>query len=107
MLPLLVLVADVVGVMGGYLVAAYKLNFNPAAYLKRTFDYLEFMDVFSGLVKAAVFGFMISLLGCYHGYHSEGGAQGVGRATTNAVVSSSIMLLIFDYILTEIFFATK
>ena len=107
MLPLLVLVADVIGVLGGYPVGAYKLGFNPAAYLKRTFDYLEFVDVFSGVVKAAVFGFMISLLGCYHGYNSEGGAQGVGRATTNAVVSSSIMLLILDYILTEIFFAAR
>src|SRR5579883_2427224 len=81
MLPCLVLVADIIGVFGGYLVGVYKLGFNPAAYLKRTFDYLEFQDVFSGLVKAAVFGFLISLMGCYHGYHSEGGAQGVGRAT--------------------------
>ncbi len=104
MLPLLVVVADIIGVFGGYLVGVYKLGFNPAAYLKRTFDYLEFMDVFSGLVKAAAFGFLISLMGCYHGYHSEGGAQGVGRATTNAVVSSSILILIFNYAITEIFF---
>jgi phospholipid/cholesterol/gamma-HCH transport system permease protein len=106
-LPLLVLVADSIGVFGGYLVGVYKLNFNPAAYLKRTVDYLEFMDVFSGLVKAAAFGFIISLMGCYHGYHSGGGAQGVGRATTNAVVSASILLLIFNYVITEIFFATR
>jgi phospholipid/cholesterol/gamma-HCH transport system permease protein len=104
MLPCLVLVADIIGVFGGYLVGVYKLGFNPAAYLKRTFDYLEFQDVFSGLVKAAVFGFLISLMGCYHGYHSEGGAQGVGRATTNAVVSASILILIFNYAITEIFF---
>jgi phospholipid/cholesterol/gamma-HCH transport system permease protein len=107
MLPLLVLVADVIGVLGGYLVAVYKLDFNPGTYLKRTFDYLEFMDVFSGVVKAAVFGFLISLMGCYQGYNSAGGAQGVGRATTNAVVSSSILILVFDYVLTEIFFATR
>ncbi len=107
MLPLLVIVADIIGVFGGYLVGVHKLNFNPAAYLKRTFDYLEFMDVFSGLVKASVFGFIISLMGCYHGYHSGGGAQGVGRATTNAVVSASILLLIFNYAITEIFFATR
>ncbi len=104
MLPLLVVVADIIGVFGGYLVSIYKLGFNPAAYLKRTFDYLEFQDVFSGLVKAAVFGFLISLMGCYHGYTSEGGAQGVGRATTNAVVSASILILIFNYAITEIFF---
>jgi phospholipid/cholesterol/gamma-HCH transport system permease protein len=107
MLPLLVLVADVIGVFGGYLVGVYKLNFNPAAYLKRTFDYLEFMDVFSGLVKAAAFGFVISLMGCFHGYNSGGGAQGVGRATTNAVVSASILILVFNYAITEIFFATR
>ncbi|HEX6980958.1 MAG TPA: ABC transporter permease [Alphaproteobacteria bacterium] len=107
MLPLLVLVADVIGVFGGYLVGVYKLNFNPAAYLKRTVDYLEFMDVVSGLVKAAAFGFLVSLMGCFHGYHSQGGAQGVGRATTNAVVSASILILIFNYGITEIFFATR
>jgi len=107
MLPLLVVVADIIGVFGGYLVGVYKLGFNQAAYLKRTFDYLEFMDVFSGLVKAGAFGFLISLMGCYHGYHSEGGAQGVGRATTNAVVAASILILIFNYAITEIFFATR
>jgi phospholipid/cholesterol/gamma-HCH transport system permease protein len=107
MLPLLVLVADVIGVFGGYLVSVYKLNFNPSSYLKRTLDYLEFMDVISGLVKAAAFGFLISLMGCFHGYHSAGGAQGVGRATTNAVVSASILILVFNYIITEVFFATR
>jgi phospholipid/cholesterol/gamma-HCH transport system permease protein len=107
MLPLLVLVADIIGVLGGYLVAVYKLNFNAAAYLKQTADYLQWMDVISGLVKAAVFGFLIAMLGCFHGYNSGGGAQGVGRATTNSVVSSSIMILVMDYMLTEIFFATR
>ncbi|MBM3522378.1 MAG: ABC transporter permease [Alphaproteobacteria bacterium] len=107
MLPLLVLVADIIGVLGGYLVGVYKLNFNPSAYLKQTADYLQTIDVVSGLVKAAVFGFVIALLGCFHGYHSGGGAQGVGRATTNSVVGSSIMILILDYMLTEIFFATR
>jgi phospholipid/cholesterol/gamma-HCH transport system permease protein len=107
MLPLLVLVADVIGVLGGYLVGVYKLNFNQASYLRQTVDYLEWMDVFSGLVKASVFGFLIALLGCFHGYSSGGGAQGVGRATTNSVVSASIMILIVDYMLTELFFATR
>jgi len=105
MLPFLVLVADVIGVFGGYLVAIYKLGFNPSNYLQRTWDFLEAQDVISGLVKASVFGFIITLMGCYHGYHSRGGAQGVGAATTNAVVSASILILCFDYILTEIFFA--
>jgi len=104
-LPVLVLIADVIGVFGGFLVGTYKLNFNPEAYLNRTEQYLEAMDVISGLVKAAVFGFIIALMGCYHGYHSRGGAEGVGQATTHAVVSASILILIFNYALTEAFFA--
>jgi phospholipid/cholesterol/gamma-HCH transport system permease protein len=107
MLPLLVLIADVIGVLGGYLVAVYKLNFNMSSYLRQTVDFLEWMDVISGLVKAAVFGFLIAMLGCFHGYSSGGGAQGVGRATTNSVVSASIMILVVDYMLTELFFATR
>ncbi len=104
MFPALVLVADIIGVFGGYLVAVYKLGFNAANYLQQTYDFLAAEDVNSGLVKAAVFGFIVTLMGCYHGYHSRGGAQGVGTATTNAVVSASILILCFDYILTEMFF---
>ena len=105
MLPLLVLVADIIGVFGGYVVSIYKLGFNPSIYLHNTFDFLETMDVVSGLVKAGVFGFMVALMGCYHGFNSRGGAQGVGTATTNAVVSASILILISNYIVTELFFA--
>lgn len=104
-LPVLVLVADIIGIFGGYLVSVYKLGFNPSTYIRNTLDFLTFEDVFSGLVKAAVFGFIITLMGCYHGYSSRGGAQGVGQATTNAVVSASILLLSFNYIITELFFA--
>jgi phospholipid/cholesterol/gamma-HCH transport system permease protein len=103
-LPFLVLVGDVIGVFGGYLVGVYRLGFNPSIYLARTLEYLEVSDVTLGLVKAAVFGFLIALMGCYHGYHSERGAQGVGRATTNAVVSASILILIANYIVTTMFF---
>lgn len=105
MLPLLVLTADIIGVFGGYLIGTYKLGFNPASYIARSWEFLEPLDVISGLTKAAVFGFMISLMGCYHGYHSKGGAQGVGAATTNAVVSASILILIFNYMITELFFS--
>jgi phospholipid/cholesterol/gamma-HCH transport system permease protein len=105
MLPLLVLVADIIGVFGGYLVGVFKLGFNPNVYIANTVDFLEPVDVISGLVKAAVFGFIIALMGCYNGFHSRGGAQGVGSATTNAVVSSSILILTFNYIITELFFA--
>jgi phospholipid/cholesterol/gamma-HCH transport system permease protein len=104
-LPLLVLVADLIGILGGYLVAVYKLDFNDLTYLKNTLDYLQVQDVLSGVVKAAVFGFLIALMGCYHGYHSRGGAQGVGAATTSAVVSASVLILTFNYFITEAFFA--
>jgi len=100
-----VLVADVIGVLGGFLVSVYKLDFNAITYLRNTIDFLQFQDVFSGLVKAAVFGFLVTLMGCYHGYTSKGGAQGVGIATTNAVVFASVLILTFDYFITEAFFA--
>jgi phospholipid/cholesterol/gamma-HCH transport system permease protein len=103
-MPMLVLVADIVGVFGGYLVGVYKLGFNPQAYLNGTWQRLETIDVVSGLVKAAVFGFIVALLGCYQGYYSRGGAEGVGRATTYAVVSASILILVVDYLITAAFF---
>jgi phospholipid/cholesterol/gamma-HCH transport system permease protein len=105
MLPLLVLVADIIGVFGGFLISVYRLDFNAAAYISRTWEFLEPMDVISGLVKAGMFGFVIALMGCYHGYQSRGGAQGVGAATTNAVVSSSILILVFNYLITGLFFS--
>src|SRR5262249_21638882 len=105
MMPLLVLVADIIGVFGGYVVSVYKLDFHAPNYLKRTWEVLEFPDLFSGLVKASGVGFPVPLLGCYQGYNSARGAQGVGAATTNAVVSSSILILIFNYIITELFFS--
>jgi len=104
MMPFLVAVGDIIGVMGGYIVGVYKLGFNSAAYLQQTWDVLETEDVVSGLVKAAVYGFIVTLMGCYHGYRSTGGAQGVGRATTQAVVSSAILILIANYFVTELFF---
>lgn len=107
MLPLLVLIADIIGVFGGFLVAVYRLDFNAAVYITNTWQFLEFIDVVSGLVKASVFGFMVSLMGCYFGYNSKGGAQGVGRATTNAVVAASILILVFNYLITGMFFSDK
>jgi phospholipid/cholesterol/gamma-HCH transport system permease protein len=104
-LPALVLVADIIGVFGGFIVGSYKLSFNPVTYLTQTERYLETMDVVSGLVKAGVFGFIVALMGCYHGYYSRGGAEGVGQATTYAVVSASILILLFNYFLTQAFFA--
>lgn len=105
MLPALVLIGDIIGVMGGFLVSVYSLGFEPETYLRRTWEFVQAIDITSGLVKAAVFGFIVSLMGCYHGFNSQRGAQGVGAATTNAVVSSSILILIFNYLLTQMFFA--
>jgi phospholipid/cholesterol/gamma-HCH transport system permease protein len=104
-MPILVAVADAIGVLGGYVVATKSLGFNGAVYLKNTHDYVTNGDIQSGLVKAAVFGFVIALMGCYNGFHSKGGAQGVGQATTNAVVSASILILAANYVLTSVFFS--
>jgi phospholipid/cholesterol/gamma-HCH transport system permease protein len=104
-LPLLVVIADLLGVLGGFIVSVTKLGFNVSEYLTNTVNFVQTQDVVSGLVKAAVFGFLVSLMGCYQGYNSRGGAQGVGSATTAAVVSASILILAFDYVLTEMFFA--
>jgi phospholipid/cholesterol/gamma-HCH transport system permease protein len=104
-LPILVLVGDIIGVYGGYVVAVHVLGFNPGTYLSQTWDVLEAMDVISGLIKAAAFGFIVSVMGCYHGYYASRGAQGVGAATTYAVVSASIMILIVNYFLTQVFFS--
>ena len=103
-LPLLVAIADILGVMGGFLVATWKLGFNPGTYLVSTFSNLRSDDVVSGLIKAGVFGFIIALMGCFNGYRSRGGAQGVGAATTAAVVSASILILALDYVLTQVLF---
>jgi len=103
-LPLLAAVGNIIGVFGGWLVAVNRLGFNPATYLRTTVDFLEPSDIVSGLVKAAVFGFIVALMGCYHGMQSGRGAQGVGRATTNAVVSASVLILAANYALTGLFF---
>lgn len=103
-LPMLVIVGDIIGIFGGYVVSIYQLDFNPANYINSTIDELQAIDIITGLIKGAVFGFIISLMGCYNGYKSRGGAQGVGEATTNAVVASSILILIFNYIITGMLF---
>ena len=104
-MPLLVLVADAIGVFGGYVIATRSLGFNGAIYIKNTLDFVTNGDVRSGVIKVAVFGFIIALMGCYNGFHSRGGAQGVGAATTNAVVASSILILAANYFLTSILFS--
>lgn len=105
MLPLLVLISDIIGVYGGYIVSIHTLGFSSGSYLHQTWDILEPNDVVSGLVKASVFGFLVTMMGCYHGFNSGRGAQGVGAATTHAVVSASILILVFNFLLTKVFFS--
>ena len=104
-LPILVAIGDTIGIMGGYIVGTRSLGFNSYSYLKNTTTNLQVDDVTSGLIKAAVFGFTIALMGCYHGFNSRGGAQGVGRATINAVVSSAILILAANFALTSLLFS--
>ena len=104
-MPVLVAVGDTIGIMGGYLVAVARLEFNAATYLSNTVDFLQLWDILSGLVKGAVFGFTIALMGCYYGMTSGRGAQGVGRATKTAVVVASVLILAANYLLTEVFFS--
>lgn len=104
-LPILVAIADTIGVLGGFLAATQRLGLNGGLYIKSAIDVLETEDIVSGLIKAAVFGFIIALMGCYHGYYSRGGAQGVGAATTNAVVTASVLILASNYVMTDLFFS--
>ncbi|NVJ70298.1 MAG: ABC transporter permease [Alphaproteobacteria bacterium] len=106
-LPILVLVANIIGVLGGYMIGTGRLGLNEGTYLQVTVDFLERADVISSLVKASVFGFIIALMGSYHGYYSRGGAQGVGKATTNAVVSAFIAILLANLIITVIVFGGR
>jgi phospholipid/cholesterol/gamma-HCH transport system permease protein len=102
-LPILTAVADTIGIAGGWLVAVRTLDFNSTVYLRNTWDFLQSWDIESGLIKAAVFGFIVALMGCYHGFNASGGARGVGRATTHAVVSAAILIFAADYLMTTMF----
>lgn len=103
-LPFLTGVGDVLGIMGGYLVGTLKLNFSPDTYLTQAVQFLEMPDVVSGLVKGAVFGFIVAIIGCYCGFKSGLGARGVGKATTQSVALSSILIIASNFVLTELFF---
>ena len=104
--PVLVATGDAIGIAGGWLVGITRLDFNSATYIKATVDFLEPWDVGSGLVKGAAFGFIVAVMGCYHGMNSGRGAQGVGAATKSAVVAASVLILAANYLLTEVFFTS-
>ncbi len=99
------MLSDAVGIGGGFLVATQVYNLNPTVYIRSSFDFLEYEDVYSGLIKASVFGVAIAIIGCYKGFYAGGGAEGVGRATTSAVVISMMLILIIDYFMGAIFFS--
>ena len=104
MLPLLVVMGNGVGILGGYLVAVVLMGANPVSYVDKSFQYMDSGDLFSGVIKAAVFGFLLAAIGCQQGFYTTGGAEGVGKATTAAVVVASIALLISDFFLTRLLF---
>ncbi|MBI4848002.1 MAG: ABC transporter permease [Nitrospirae bacterium] len=101
MLPALAIVTDIVGIIGGYFVTVVLLGASSKAYLRATWDYLEMHDIYNGLTKACFFGAAFTLISCYKGFYTRGGAEGVGRATTGAVVASSMTILISDYFLSS------
>lgn len=104
-MPVLVGVGDVIGIMGGYIVATERLGFNPATYITNTVNFLEALDIISSLAKGAVFGFIAALMGCWFGMNSARGAMGVGRATKSSVVAAAVLILAANFILTEAFFS--
>ena len=104
MLPFLVILGDAVGIFGGYLVGVKMLGANAELYNQNTWRFLDLKDIWSGLIKAAVFGLLLTLTGCTKGYYTSGGAEGVGRSTTSAVVVASLIILLSDFFLTKILF---
>lgn len=104
MLPILTVLSDWIGIVGGYFVSVKLLDVNSTVYIRRTLDYLEVDDVYGGLLKAVIFGGIISLISCHRGFTAGGGAEGVGQATTGAVVASCVLILISDYFLTALLY---
>ena len=102
MLPMLVLLGDFIGIVGGYMVAVSLMGSNPVVYVQNTFQYMDLWDLFQGLVKAGFFGLLVGVIGCQKGYFTTGGAEGVGRSTTQAVVTASIAILISDFFVTKL-----
>lgn len=104
MLPVLTIMGDAIGIIGGWLVSVGLFGANSYLYIERTFRFLEFNDVTSGLIKSAFFGLILASTGCAKGFYTSGGAEGVGRSTTSAVVTASMYILLSDFFLTKILF---
>jgi phospholipid/cholesterol/gamma-HCH transport system permease protein len=104
MLPALTVIGDVLGILGGMIIAVLQLDLAPGFYINDTLSALTLADVGSGVGKAFFFAYFIAIIGCYNGLHASGGADGVGRATTNTVVQASILILVSDFFLTKLFY---
>ncbi len=102
--PILTIISDYTGIVGGYIVGVKLLHINEGVYINRTIDLLEMSDIFNGLFKSIVFALLLSLIGCYKGYYTKGGARGVGKATTEAVVLACVVIFVADYVLTSFLF---
>jgi len=107
MLPCLVILGDLVGMFGGYVVGVTQLGLSPGLYIDTTIEFLTVKDILTGLLKSGVFAAIIAMIACYQGISTEGGAEGVGRSTTKSVVTSFIMIIIADAILTAVFYFAK
>ncbi len=107
MLPALTVIADLSGIFGGFIIGTLNLNIDPHLYLDLTKEFLEWKDIYTGLLKSAVFGVIICIIGCYNGLNTKGGAEGVGKATTESVVTSFVLIILADAILTAIFYFAK
>jgi len=104
MVPILTAISDFLGILGGYFVGVILLDINEGIFLDNIYKYVELEDIYNGLIKAAFFGLLLSVIGCYKGFNTRGGAEGVGMATTEAVVIASVSILVADYFLTAIMF---
>jgi len=104
MLPLLTILSDFVGIVGGYLVGVKILGINSGLFINKIYEYVDVDDLYNGLIKAAFFGLILTLVGCYKGFYTRGGAEGVGKSTTQSVVLASVLILMFDYVLTALMF---
>jgi len=104
-LPILTILAEIIMILGGLFVSVYGLDISPYIYLRGVRTNFIQIELWGGLIKSVVFGLIIGLMGCYHGFQSKGGAEGVGQATTRAVVSAMVLILIFDYFIARVVFA--
>ncbi len=104
MLPILTLYANIIGIMGSYLICVYKLGITSSMYMNITFNALVYKDLFTGLFKSLIFGMIIALVSCYEGFNVEGGAEGVGKATTRSVVITFLMIIAADCLFTALFY---